>query len=273
MTRLAARGAAWLSLLLITLAFAGPFLWVLIASVQPGANLAAKPTFAFSLDNFRAVLNWETVFLPLINSIVISGATAVLTVIVSGLAAYPLSRYQLRYRRHFMLTLLFTTGLPVTAIMVPVYAMFFRFNLYGSVPAMVLFLAASSLPFSIWMMKTFMDGVPVSLEEAAWVDGAGWVRSLTSVVGPLMAPGIAVVAIFVFVGQWGNFFAPFVLLDSPEKQPAAVTIFTFFSQHGQVAYGELAAFSILYTTPAVVLYVAVNKYLASSFSFAGSVKG
>jgi multiple sugar transport system permease protein len=273
MTRLAARAAALLSLAVITLAFLGPFLWVLLASVQSEASLAAQPTLSFSLDNFRAVLTWDTIIPPLINSIVISGSTAVLTVLVAGLAAYPLSRYQLRYRRHFMLSLLFTTGLPVTAILVPVYAMFFRFNLYGSVPAMVLFLTASSLPFSIWMMKNFMDGVPVNLEEAAWVDGAGWLRSLTAVVGPLMAPGIAVVAIFVFVGQWGNFFAPFVLLDTPEKQPAAVTVYTFFSQYGQVAYGQLAAFSILYTAPAVVLYVAVNKYLASSFSFAGSVKG
>jgi multiple sugar transport system permease protein len=138
---------------------------------------------------------------------------------------------------------------------------------------MIAFLAASSLPFAIWMMKSFMDGVPVSLEEAAWVDGAGWVQSLSRVVAPLMAPGIAVVAIFVFVGQWGNFFVPFVLLDVPEKQPAAVTIYTFFSQYGQTAYGELAAFSIIYTTPAVALYVAVNKYLSGSFSFAGSVKG
>ncbi|WP_424530207.1 carbohydrate ABC transporter permease [Sphaerisporangium viridialbum] len=273
MTRTAARGAALLSLLVITLAFVGPFLWVVLASLQPQANLTAKPTFRFSLENFAAVLNWETVYQPVINSLVISGTTAVLTVVVAGLAAYPLSRYKLRFRRHFMLTLLFTTGLPVTAIMVPVYSMFFRFNLYGSIPAMVLFLAASALPFAIWMMKNFMDGVPVSLEEAAWVDGAGWVRSLTRVVMPLMAPGVAVVSIFVFVGQWGNFFVPFVLLDTPEKQPAAVTIYTFFSQYGQVAYGELAAFSIIYTAPAVALYVAVNKYLAGSFSFAGSVKG
>ncbi|MFD1538496.1 carbohydrate ABC transporter permease [Nonomuraea guangzhouensis] len=273
MTRLAARGAALVSLAVIALAFLGPFLWVILASLQPDANLAAQPTFKFSLKNFSAVLTWETIYHPIINSILISGSTAILTVIVAGLAAYPLSRYTLRFKRHFMLTLLFTTGLPVTAIMVPVYSMFFRFNLYGSVPAMVLFLAASSLPFSIWMMKNFMDGVPVSLEESAWVDGAGWVQSLLRIVGPLMAPGVAVVAIFVFVGQWGNFFAPFVLLDTPEKQPAAVTVYTFFSQYGQVAYGELAAFSIIYTAPAVVLYVAVNKYLAGSFSFAGSVKG
>ncbi|GAA4224985.1 multiple sugar transport system permease protein [Streptosporangium album] len=273
MTRIAARGAALGSLAVITLAFLGPFLWVLLSSVQPESNLSATPTFEFSFRNFDAVLNWETVYLPVINSVVISGSTAVITVVVAGLAAYPLSRYRLRFKRHFLLTLLFTTGLPVTAIMVPVYSMFFRFNLYGSLPAMVLFLAASSLPFAIWMMKNFMDGVPVSLEEAAWVDGAGWFQSLTRVVGPLMAPGVAVVAIFVFVGQWGNFFAPFVLLDAPDKQPAAVTIYTFFSQYGQVAYGRLAAFSIIYTAPAVFLYVAVSKYLAGSFSFAGSVKG
>ena len=156
MTRVAARGAALAALAVITLAFAGPFVWVVLASLQPNANLTATPTFEFSLANFAAVLNWETVYLPLINSVVISGATAVLTVVVAGLAAYPLSRYKLRFKRHFMLTLLFTTGLPVTAIMVPVYSMFFRFNLYGSIPAMVLFLAASALPFAIWMMKNFI---------------------------------------------------------------------------------------------------------------------
>lgn len=218
MTRWGARTASHAVIVLITLCFLGPFVWVLLSSVQPGSSPAAELSFSFSLANFRAVLNWDTVYGPLLNSVVISGSTALLTVVVSGLAAYPLSRYRLRYKRHFMLTLLFSTGLPLTAIMVPVYAMFFRFQLYGSVAAMVLFLTASALPFAIWMMKNFMDGVPVSLEEAAWVDGAGWVQSLRRVVAPLMAPGVAVVAIFVFVGQWGNFFVPFVLLDTPEKQ-------------------------------------------------------
>ncbi|MFI6290197.1 carbohydrate ABC transporter permease [Nonomuraea sp. NPDC050790] len=269
MGRLAAR----IALLVVAVSFAAPFLWVVVASVQPGAGLSARPTGEFSLGNFQAVLTWETTILPVINSIVISAGTALITVLVAALAAYPLSRYELRYKRSFMLTLLFTTGLPLTAIIVPVYSMFYRFNLYGSVPAMVLFLAASALPFAIWLMKNFMDGVPVGLEEAAWVDGAGWVQSLVRVVGPLMAPGIAVVGIFVFVGQWGNFFAPFVLLDEPEEAPAAVTIYTFFSQYGQVAYGELAAFSIIYTAPAVVLYVAVNKYLAGTFNLGGAVKG
>ncbi|MDP9867211.1 MULTISPECIES: hypothetical protein [Streptosporangium] len=84
MTRNAVRGAALVSLAVITLAFLGPFLWVLLSSVQPGAGLSATPTSAFSFRNFAEVLNWETVYLPIINSVVISGSTAVITVIVAG---------------------------------------------------------------------------------------------------------------------------------------------------------------------------------------------
>jgi multiple sugar transport system permease protein len=134
-------------------------------------------------------------------------------------------------------------------------------------------LAAASLPFAAWMMKNFMDGVPISLEEAAWTDGAGWFQSLHRIVLPLMVPGLTVVFIFTFVLQWGNFFVPFILLLSPEKQPASVTIYTFFSQYGQVAYGQLAAFSILYTLPVVVFYSALSRVLGGAFSLTGAVKG
>jgi multiple sugar transport system permease protein len=123
------------------------------------------------------------------------------------------------------------------------------------------------------MMKNFMDGVPLSLEEAAWTDGAGWFQGLRHIVLPLMAPGVAVVSIFVFVTQWGDFFIPFILLLDPNKQPLSVTIYTFFSSYGQVAYGQLAAFSVLYTLPIVFLYGVLSKYLGGAFNFAGGVKG
>ncbi|MEV0561811.1 carbohydrate ABC transporter permease [Dactylosporangium sp. NPDC050588] len=138
---------------------------------------------------------------------------------------------------------------------------------------MILFMSASSLPFAVWMMKNFMDSVPVSLEEAAWTDGAGWLQSLRRIVLPLMVPGLTVVLIFTFVLQWGNFFVPFILLLSHEKQPASVTIYTFFTQYGAVAYGRLAAFSILYTAPVVLLYSALSKVLGGAFSLTGAVKG
>ena len=265
--------ASYLALLVIAIAFLLPFAWLVIASVQPGAALSAHIEWRFSTANFRSVLNMDTVYRPMLNSLVISGGTALVTVFAAIFAAYPLSRCSSRFGRSFLYTILFSTGLPITAIMVPVYAMYSRVNLIDSVPATVLFMAAASLPFAIWMMKNFMDGVPVSLEEAAWTDGAGWLASLRRIILPLMVPGLTVVFIFTFVLQWGNFFVPFILLLSPEKQPASVTIYTFFSQYGQVAYGRLAAFSILYTVPVVVLYSALSKVLGGAFSLTGAVKG
>jgi multiple sugar transport system permease protein len=137
----------------------------------------------------------------------------------------------------------------------------------------VFFLAATSLPMAIWMAKNFMDSVPISLEEAAWTDGASMFSTLTRIVVPLMRPGIAVVFIFVFIQAWGNFFVPFVLLLSPDKQPAAVSIFNFFGQYGSVAYGQLAAFSIVYSVPVIALYVLVSRTLGGSNALAGAVKG
>jgi multiple sugar transport system permease protein len=268
-----ARAFTYLALAVITVSFLLPFGWLLVSSVQPASGLSAHLSPHFSTANFTAVLNAETVFRPMLNSSIISGGTALLTVLVAILAAYPLSRFQSRFGRSFLYLILFATGLPITAVMVPVYAMYSRFNLIDSIPATIAFMAASSLPFATWMMKNFMDGVPVSLEEAAWTDGAGWFQSLRRIVLPLMIPGLTVVFIFTFVLQWGNFFVPFILLLSPERQPASVTIYTFFSQYGQVAYGQLAAFSILYTAPVVLLYSALSKVLGGAFSLTGAVKG
>jgi multiple sugar transport system permease protein len=268
-----ARVVTYLALAVIALAFLLPFAWLVISSVQPASALSAHVTWKFSASNFSAVLNAETIFRPMLNSLIISGGTALLTVLVATFAAYPLSRYQSRFGRSFLYIILFATGLPITAVMVPVYAMYSRFNLIDSITGTVLFMAAASLPFACWMMKNFMDGVPINLEEAAWTDGAGWFQSLRRIVLPLMIPGLTVVFIFTFVLQWGNFFVPFILLLSPEKQPASVTIYTFFSQYGQVAYGQLAAFSILYTAPVVVLYSALSKVLGGAFSLTGAVKG
>jgi multiple sugar transport system permease protein len=255
------RIAVWIALLVVAIAFFLPFLWLLVASVQPGAALSAHIEWKFSARNFADVLNAETVYRPMLNSFIISAGTALITVAAATLAAYPLSRYRSRFGRILLYTILFSTGLPITAVMVPVYTMYSQFELTDSVPALILFMAA------------FMDGVPVSLEEAAWTDGAGWFQSLRRIILPLMVPGLTVVFVFTFVLQWGNFFVPFILLQAPESQPASVTIYTFFSTYGQVAYGQLAAFAILYTAPVVLMYSALSRVFGGAFGLTGAVKG
>ena len=260
-------------LVVVGLCFVLPLGWILLASLDASATLVVDIPEEVTFANFSAVMTPEQTWVPLTNAFLLSAGTGLVTLVAAVLAAYPLSRYRMRFNKPFLYTVLFGTCLPITAMMVPVYSLFVRLNLLDSLPGTILFMAATSLPMAIWMAKNFMDSVPVSLEEAAWTDGASGMTALRRIVLPLMRPGLAVVFIFVFIQAWGNFFVPFVLLLSPEKQPAAVSIFAFFGQYGSVAYGQLAAYSMLYSLPVLALYVLVARLSGSSFALAGAVKG
>lgn len=267
------RLAADLGLLVVAAAFVIPLLWLLFASLDAEASLRVKPPGSPTLDNFSKVMTDDITFTPMLNSLLICGSATILTMVCASLAAYPLSRFRSRFSRPYLLTILFTTCLPITAVMVPVYGLFVQINLIDTMYGTAFFLATSQLPFAVWLMKNFMDGVPVVLEEAAWTDGASWLQSLLRVILPLMGPGITVVTVYSFIMMWGNFFVPFMLLLSPEKFPASVSIFTFFGNYGAVAFGQLAAFSILYSTPVLLLYILIARRLGGGFTLGGAVKG
>jgi multiple sugar transport system permease protein len=267
------RLAADAGLLAVAAAFVLPLAWVVLSALDPHADLRVKIPDGVTLGNFDAILTSEITFTPLLNSLILCGGATLLTVVCAALAAYPLSRFRSRLNRPFLLSILFATSLPITAIMVPVYALFVQVDLIDTLQGTILFFAASQLPFAIWLMKNFMDGVPKELEEAAWTDGAGSLQSLLRIVLPLMGPGVAVVTVFSFVMMWGNFFVPFMLLLTPDQMPASVSINEFFGNRGMVAYGQLAAFSIVYSTPVILLYVLVARRLGGGFALGGAVKG
>lgn len=267
------RLAADAGLLVAAAAFVLPLAWVVLSALDPHASLKVKVPDGVTLEHFDAILTPEITFTPLLNSLILCGGATLLTVACAALAAYPLSRFRSRLNRPFLLTILFATSLPITAIMVPVYALFVRVNMIDTMQGTIFFFAASQLPFAIWLMKNFMDGVPKELEEAAWTDGASSFQSLLRIVLPLMGPGVAVVTVFSFVMMWGNFFVPFMLLLSPDQMPASVSINDFFGNRGMVAYGQLAAFSIVYSTPVVLLYVLISRRLGGGFALGGAVKG
>jgi multiple sugar transport system permease protein len=268
-----AKAITYLVLSVIGLLFLAPLVWMFLASLNGNATLSVSMPHPFTLGNFRQVLTGQSTLQPLLNGFILSAGAAIVTIIAATLAAYPLSRYQMRFKRPFLYIILFATGLPITAIMVPVYEVFVQFNLLDSLAATALFLAATTLPIAIWLMKNFMDGVPIGLEEAAWTDGASSMQALRRIILPLVLPGASVVGIFTFIMAWGNFFVPFILLTAQSKMPASVTIYQFFSQYGAVSYGPLAAYSIIFTVPVVVLYVLVQRTLGGAFTLAGATKG
>ncbi|MGW9128570.1 carbohydrate ABC transporter permease [Paenibacillus chitinolyticus] len=260
-------------LVFIGICFILPLLWVLVASVDSNAMQPLKVPERLTGANYAEVIanpeNQRAYMIGLIMSL----GQAVLVVVLALLAAYPLSRYQLKYKKPFMLTVLFMTSLPITAVMVPVYQLFLTAKLYDNLFGVILFFAASSMPYGIWMLKNFMDSVPSELEEAAWIDGASVFTGIRKVVAPLMVPGICTVAIFTFSGSWGNFFVPYILLQSPENFPVSLKLYQFFGQYGMADYGKLAAFSVLYAVPSVILYVLSQRFMSKGFGLQGGTKG
>jgi len=248
-----------------------PMLWMLFAAIDANPDWAIKlpsPTLA----NFTDVLAQPDALNSFRASLVLATTTTAVTTVLAVLAAYPLSRMHIPFKRGFMLAVLFASGLPVSMLVIPVYQMYVYLGWLDSLYTTALFLAASSLPFAIWLMKNFIDAVPEELEHAAAIDGASTFRILRQVVMPLTLPGIAVTAIYTFIQAWGAFIIPFVLTYSPENQTGPIEIYNFMGSHGLFKFGDLAVFSLLFSVPVIVLYLFMSRYFSGAFNFGGAVK-
>lgn len=267
------QAAPYIVLVVLAIIFALPLIWIILASFDLNAASSVKWPGNWTIENYINVLTSQTNQLSFLNGLLISLGQSIIVVVVSVLAAYPLSRYELKYKKMFMNTILFMTALPMTAVMVPVYKLFLTFGLFNKLSGVILFMSATSLPYGIWLMKNFMDGVPIDLEEAAHVDGATTFSGLVRIILPLMLPGVCVVFIYTFSGSWGNFFVPYILLQSASKMPASVQLYQFFGSNGTVVYGQLAAYSALYALPALILYVLSQSWMSKGFNLSGAAKG
>jgi multiple sugar transport system permease protein len=255
---------------LIGVVFLVPFVWLVVVAFQAHGTLQLSGGGAFTLGNFGAVLRGG--FLSALgNSLYLAGGTMVATTVIGVLAAYPLSRFRSRTQRYFVYVLVFLTGLPVIAIIIPTYDFFVATNLINSKFWTVWFMTATALPFGTWIACSFIDAVPRELEEAAWIDGMSRWGSLLRIVVPLIVPGMCVVAVYTFVNAWGEFFIPFILLQS-QNAPASVTMFSYFGQFN-TNYSEIAAFALLYSLPPVALYLIVTRWLGQGFALTGAIKG
>ncbi len=263
--------AANLLLGLFGMLFATPLLWMLLSSIDAHAgwkvrvpNLTAK--------NYTALFH-AAEMRPLLNSLYLAVLATTVTTVAAVLSAYVLSRRHVPLKRVFLLFILFASGLPVTMAIVPTYQLFVTFGWLDSLFWTSIFLAASSLPFAIWLMKNFIDAVPEELEESASIEGASSLRILLRIVVPLTIPGIGVTAIVTFINAWGAFLIPLVLNSNPDDTPGSVAVYNFLSAFTTPKFGQLAAYSLLFSLPVLVLYLIMAKRLSGAFSFGGSLRG
>lgn len=256
-------------LLVFGLLFLAPMVWLLFASLDSQATWAVEWPH-FTLGNFHQVLTGSD-FQALVNSLILAIVSTLIATVAGMLAAYSLSRRRIPFKGPLLLFVLFTSGVPLTILIVPLYQLFASYGLLSIIPTAI-FLSVTSLPFEIYLIKNFIDAVPTDLEEAARLEKANTFQILTRVIGPLALPGIAAAAIFGFVNAWGSFIVPLILISPSTQQPAPVAIYGFIGA-ANVRYGDIAAYSLVFCVPVFVLYALSARLFREGFVLGGAVKG
>ncbi len=263
------RVAGNLVLALIGILFALPMLWLLFASLDRNATWSIElPHLTWA--NFQAATGSDQIR-SLYNSLLLSGVATLVSTAASTPAAYALSRRRIPWKGPLLLVVLFLSGIPMSILIVPVYQLFADEGWLSIMPTAI-FLGVTAMPFEIWLIKNFMDAIPYDLEEAARIERASTWHILTRVVGPLALPGIAAGAIYAFVNAWGSFVVPLVLISDPNQQPGPIAIFGFIGA-ADVRYGDIAAFSLLYSIPVFILYAIMSRLFTGGFTLGGALKG
>jgi multiple sugar transport system permease protein len=253
-----------------------PLVWLLSTAFKSPPELASlhptliprKPT----LSNFGAAFREQDLVRAAWNSVRVSVAASLLTTLVAVPAAYGLARYRTALRRVSLVWILVSQVFPVILVVVPLFLILQQLGMGDSLTGLVLAYLVWLLPFALWMLQSYVRSIPVELEQAAAVDGAGKLRTLVSVVLPLLGPGIAITVLFTFISAWNEFFFALVLLKTPELATLPVTLARFVGIEGTARLGPLAAGSLLATLPSLNLFALLQRRISSGL-LSGAVKG
>lgn len=265
----------YLGLLVLVIVYGFPLYWALITSFKTLPEMMATiSTFfpnEFTLSHYRDVIYDSSFFTYLRNSLYVGAASTIITLVLALGAGYSMSRLQFRGRRAFSVGIMAVYLFPGILLVVPLFRVMALVGLYDNLWSVILTHVMLALPFGAWTLSSFFDTVPASLEEAARIDGASRLRVLWQIYLPLVAPGMATVAIFAFVASWNDFLFPVILLSSPENQTIPVGIAGWTSAYS-INWGQVSAVSILTVLPVIVLFALVGRYFVAGLS-AGAVKG
>lgn len=268
--------AAFLMLLAVILIFTVfPFYYAILTSFESGSELFTVEYWfsSFDLANYRSVLSQESFVISIWNSVFVAFSTVVIAMAFGLTAAYALGRVQFRGRGAVLMIVLSVSMFPQVAVLSGLFEVIRALNLYNDPLALVFSYIIFTLPFTVWILTTFMRQLPKELEEAAIVDGASPLTTLFRVFIPLMWPAMATTGLLAFIAAWNEFlFAlTFTLTDSERTVPVAIALITGGSQH-ELPWGNLMAASVIVTVPLVILVLIFQRRIVSGLT-AGAVKG
>jgi len=251
-----------------------PFIWFFITSLKTEVEVTAIPPTLMpsgSVDFYRSSFERYDLMHFVINSIIVSGVTTVITLLLAIFAGYALARLRLPYKGIILGSLLMVSMFPQISIAGPVWRILQSFGWLNSYQGLILPYVTLTLPLGVWIIASFFKELPEELEDAARIDGCGHFQTLFRVMLPLAAPGIFTAAILIFIYAWNEFFFALLIMTRQEFQTLPVGIALFQGQY-TLPWGEIAAASTVATIPLVLLVFIFQKRIMRGLS-AGAIKG
>lgn len=261
---------------LVIIFFLFPILWTLSLSFKTVPELYQVPPSLFpeslAVDNYVYLVKQVKILRGVWNSLIVTIATIVGTMLIAVPAAYAFSRIKFRGSAFVQFLILMFQMISPLVIVIPLYRYFARLGLLNSLVGLIAIYIATSAPFQVWFLKSFFDTIPTELDEAAYIDGCRRIQVVIRILVPTIAPGIFSGMLLVFISSWSQFVVPYILMDTPSKMPLACLLVNLQSTFQQITTHYLAAASILTILPTVLLFLFLQKYIVSALT-AGAVKG
>ncbi|WP_026173506.1 ABC transporter permease subunit [Martelella mediterranea] len=264
--------------LFLAFLFLAPLAWSLLVSFKTSAEsrkppLPPWPTTGFSTQSYQNLSDFGSgIWTYTGNSLTVSLATVVLSVVVSLLAGYGFSRFHFPCKNALFVLIIATIMIPFQSVLTPLFVILSKLGLQNTLTGIVCVYVTLQMPFSIFMMRNAFDAVPKEIEDAARVDGASVIKVLYRIMLPLVLPGVATVAIFAFLASWNEFLAALILLTDQQKYTLPVLMVAVREgQYGTIDWGAVQAGVTLMMVPCLVVFLLLQRYYIRGLT-AGAVK-
>ena len=251
-----------------------PWLWMFLSSVRPDAELTETPIriipHAFTLANHIELLQRTSFAQNLRDSLVVASGAVALGLLFSLPAAFAFSRFRFPGRNALRINFLVVNMFPVVLLILPLFIVFRQLGLLDTYFALIMGHASFTLPFAIWLMTSYIDGIPADLDEAAAIDGATRMQILTRVILPLVVPGLVAVGIYLFIASWNEYL--FALMLAGRNVRTVTVALQLFIGENEIHWGLLTAGGTLVALPATILFLFAQRRLVGGLT-GGAVKG
>ena len=252
-----------------------PFYYAIITSLRTGQDLFLPGYFPTSWywNNYVVALVDNGIARSLFNSVLVAGVTVGMCLLVSITASFALARVPFRGRKVLLFTILCVSMFPQVAVLTGMFELVRFLGLYDSLGALILSYTTFSLPFTVWVLTTFMKSIPVELEEAAIVDGAKTSTIIRRIFAPVLAPALVTTGLLAFIGAWNEFMFALTFIISGDKRtvPVAISLFSGASSF-ELPWGSIMAASVVVTLPIIILVLVFQKRIVSGLT-SGAIKG